>query len=177
MSVAGETLPPFALSVTVTVVGTTASVRIGRSSHVPAASTADHVELPFGTIETRSFCVCSYRPLCVSGALGSLYTSGLLPRNVTVLSSEHPENASSPRLVTPAGIVKLSISHVANAPTPMLLRLSGSVRLVKGHLKKAVRPMLATPSGIATDSSVRQPLNAEVSIIVTLEGIVTLVSA
>ena len=174
MSVAGETLPPFALSVTFTVVGGGgASVRIARLCHVPAATAASQLELSAGTIVTRSLGESPTSPQYIE-RLPS--TSGRLPRNFTVLRFAHLENAPSPMLVTVAGIVTLAKAPPQNAYLPMLLTPDGIVKLVSGQLSNALSPMLLTLSGIVTVASAEQLKNAVAPITDTPCGIVTFVS-
>ena len=64
-------------------------------------------------------------------------------------NEEHPQNASSPMLVTLSGITILLKDEKAKAPLPMLVTLLGITTLRKEEQpQNASSPMLVTPSGM-----------------------------
>ena len=120
-----------------------------------------------------------------------------MPINGSVMLSrdEQPRNAEDPMLVTLSGIVILvSFVQPSNAESPMLVTLSGIVILVSpvqslnAELSILVPPFITTTFkfvfgirdiaivGIVAFSMLVQPSNTETPILVTLFGMVMLVS-
>ena len=106
---------------------------------------------------------------------------------VTLVSPLQPENAPSPILVTLSGIVTLvSPLQPENASAPMLVTLAGivtspftpniSVLLSLDNRRPFEDEYLTLSLPITNDVNPLQPLNAEDPMLVTLAGIVTLVS-